>query len=125
LVASIPSIYRDLKEAISVHINPNQHPGPQFDWMTAAFGLMSATSIGPRRMKVDISELLQGLIVMAAIPTKWENLIPIICNGYEIHDLDIGIVRDVLVTQNENETNCGAHKGGNQANKLSGQVKAW
>ena len=32
--ASIPTVYQDLKEAISVRINPNQHPGPQFDKMS-------------------------------------------------------------------------------------------
>jgi hypothetical protein len=56
---------------------------------------------------------------MAAIPQKWDNLIPIICNSYETHDIDIAVVREVLVTQYENETNRGSHKGGSQANKLS------
>jgi hypothetical protein len=119
--ASIPSVYCDLKEAISMRINPNQHPGPQFDKLSAAFGRISAISIGSgsttRRMEVQTK--LQALIAMVAIPAKWENLIPIICNSNEIDDLNIGSVREVIVTQYENETNWGAHKSGSQANKLS------
>jgi hypothetical protein len=118
-IASIPFVYKDPKEAISIHLNPNQHPGPQLDKMCAAFGCLGAASFGPRNTTVDISPLLQGLIAMAAIPQKWDNLIPIICNGYETHDIDIAVVREVLVTQYENETNRGSHKGGSQANKLS------
>jgi hypothetical protein len=119
--ASIPSVYRDLKEAISMHINPNQHPGLQFDKLSAAFGRISAVSIGSGSTvrKMEVQTELQALIAMAAIPAKWENLIPIICNSNEIDDLNIGSVREVIITQYKNQTNQGAHKGGSQANKLS------
>ena len=58
---------------------------------------------------------------MAALPPKWEHLIPIICQGHDLADLDVAIVRDVLIAQYENETNRGQHKDhkANQANKLS------
>jgi hypothetical protein len=36
-MVSIPFVYRDLKEAISIRLNPNQHPGPQLDKMCACF----------------------------------------------------------------------------------------
>ena len=41
--ASVPTIYKDFKEAITIQFNPNQHPGPQFDKLTAAFGRLAAT----------------------------------------------------------------------------------
>jgi hypothetical protein len=65
-MALIPFIYRDLKEAISIRINPNQHPGPQLDKMCAAFGCLGAASFGPMNTTVGVSPLLQGLIAMAA-----------------------------------------------------------
>ena len=34
---TVPSIYKDFKEAISICINPNQHPATQFDKLSAAF----------------------------------------------------------------------------------------
>jgi hypothetical protein len=44
--ATIPSVYHDLREAITICINPAHHPGPQFEKMEAAFGHMSSTQIG-------------------------------------------------------------------------------
>jgi hypothetical protein len=68
--------------------------------------------------KVNVTDLLQALIAMAAIPSKWENMIPIIANGYEPEDLDLNTIQDMIVTQYKNEMNQGAHKGKEQANKL-------
>jgi hypothetical protein len=41
--ASLPSIYCNLREAITLHINPAHHPGPQFEKLEAAFGHISNT----------------------------------------------------------------------------------
>jgi hypothetical protein len=105
--ATLPSVYRNLKEALSICFNPNQHPGPQFDKMAAAFGRLGLVSFGSgyKAKKVNVTDLLQALIAMAAIPSKWENMIPIIANGYEPEDLDLNTVQDMIVTQYENETN--------------------
>ena len=124
---SIPSIYCDLKEAISIHINPNQHPGPQFDKISAAIQrlLVVSYTVGKVKRNLALDPVVVGLIALATVPSKWENLIPIICSSYELEDIIIGTVRDQVVTQYENEINHGGHKQlgkqGNPANahKLS------
>ena len=117
---SIPTCYRDLKEAISIRFNPAKHPGPQIDRMIAAFNRISQT-VTARSITVDltINTVLQGLIAMAAIPPKWENLVSILCANNELAELDIDTVREAVVTQYENETNRGGHKGAQNAQKLS------
>ena len=37
-VTNVPTIYKDFKEFFSFRINPNQHPAPQFDRLSAALG---------------------------------------------------------------------------------------
>jgi hypothetical protein len=122
--ASLPSIYCNLREAITLCINPAHHPGPQFNKLEAAFGHISNTIIGKgsHAKRISVPDTIQALIAMAAIPQKWENLIPIICNSFEIQDLEVSDIKDIVVTQFENETNHGTHKGNKKeqhANKLS------
>ena len=117
--ASIPSVYRDLKEAISIRINPNQHPGAQFDKIQAAIQRLSAVSytVGKTTRNLALDPVVVGLIALAAVPAKCENLIPIICSSYELEDIVIGTIREQVVTQYENEVNRGGHKqSGKQAN---------
>jgi transposase InsO family protein len=122
--ASFPSIYCNFREAITMCINPSHHPGPQFDKVEAAFTRIANTTIGKgsKIKRLSLPSHFQALIAMAAIPLKWENLIPIIQNGYEIEDVTFGDIRDIVVTQFENETNHGAHlknKKEQHANKLA------
>jgi hypothetical protein len=122
--ATLPSIYCNLREAITTCINPAHHPGPQFEKMEAAFGHISNTVIGKgsSAKKLHIPDIIQALIAMAAVPNKWEYLIPIVCQNVEIKDLEISDTKDIVVTQFENETNHGTHKGNKKeqhANKLS------
>ena len=110
--ASIPSVYRDLKEAISICINQNQHPGPQLDKITAAIQRLSAVSymVGKTQRNLGLDPVVVRLIALAAIPAKWENLIPIICSNYELEDVTNSTVCQQVITQYENEVNCGGHK---------------
>ena len=117
---TIPTLYRDLKEAISIHFDSSKHPGPQIDRMVVVFNCISQT-ITPGLITVDltINSVMQGMIVMATIPPKWENLVSIICANTDIVELDIEIVQDTIITQYENEMNCGGHKGAHNTQKLS------
>ena len=91
--------------------------------MSAAFTRLNNVSIGTganiRRLGIVAQH--QALILMAALLPKWEHLIPIICQGHDLADLDISMVCDIVIAQYENETNRGQHKEHkvNQANKLS------
>ena len=117
------TIYKDFKEAISIQIHNNSHPVPQIDKMSATFACLNNVSVGtaPNVHSLGIASQHQALILMATLPPKWEHLIPIICQGHDLANLDVAIVRDILIAQYENETNKGQHKEHkvNQANKLS------
>ena len=80
--------------------------------MSAAIQRLLAVSYMVKKMKhsLALDPIVVGLIALAAIPTKWEYLIPIICTSYELEDLTIGTVCDQVVTQYENEVNHGGHK---------------
>src|SRR5580693_2404325 len=66
--SSPQGMYKDFKEALNIRLNGNQHPGPQIDKMAACFQRMTAAS-------VPIPPQLQGMILLAAMPSKWEMLI--------------------------------------------------
>ena len=117
---SIPMCYRDLKEALSIRFDPAKHPGPQIDRMVGAFNRISQTvTTGSITVKLTINTVLQGLIVMAAIPPKWEHHVSIICANNDLAELDIETVWEAIVTQYENEMNRGGHKGAHNAQKIT------
>ena len=92
------TVYKDFKEAISTRIHNNSHPAPQIDKMSAAFTRLNNVSVGTGANihRLGIATQHQALILMAALPPKWEHLIPIICQGHDLADLDVAIVRNVL-----------------------------
>src|SRR5579859_869396 len=120
---SLPIVYRDFKEAISIRFNPNTHPAPQFEKMSAAFSRLAAVTVGtgPGPTSLAIMPSMQALIAMTALPQKWENLIPIICGGVAIADLKLSSVSETVIGQYETETNRGQHKAAstNTAQKIS------
>src|SRR6202012_1266898 len=120
--ATVPSIYKDFKEAISIRINPNQHPAAQFDKLSAAFARLGAVTFGTGTAATNLSikNQLQALIGLATLPTKWEHLVPILCQSTTLENLKLSDVTMAAIGQFETETNCGQHKGNVQsANKIS------
>ena len=65
--------------------------------------------------------VLEGLIALAAIPRKWEHLIPIITTTNVIEEVTFVEVCSTVISQYETETDKGQHKAANpaSANKLS------
>ena len=120
-VVSMPCIYKDFKEAISICFNPNQHPMPQFKKMAAAFACLGAVTVrtGANQTTLAIKPQLQALIVLSTLPSKWENLVPIICAGVTIADLKLDDVASQVIGQFETETNCGQHKSVQTVQKIS------
>ena len=118
--ASVPSVYKDFKEAISIRFNTNQHPAPQFDKLAAAFSRLGSVSVGtaPNVTQLSLAKQVQALIAMAALPPKWEVLVPIICQGEDLNDLDLSLVRNTVIAQYETEANRGQHRN-HTANRLS------
>ncbi len=120
-VVSMPCIYKDFKEAISIRFNPNQHPTPQFEKMAATFARLGAVTVGTgaNQTTLAITPQLQALIALSALPAKWENLIPIICAGVAIADLKLDDVASQVIGQFETETNRRQHKAAQSAQKIS------
>ena len=120
-VTNVPTVYKDFKEIISFHINPNQHPTPQFDCLSAAFGHLGNTEVHGSKGSLQLPEILEGLIALAFIPHKWEHLVPIITTTNAIDNMTFAEVRQTVISQYETETNKGQHKAAApaNANKLS------
>ena len=118
---SVPSIYKDLKEALNLCFNPNQHPNLVFDKMVAAFGHVQqvelTTRLMPQRLKID--QQIQAMITLTALPAKWESLIPIILSKYSLLHLNLDKVRSIIISQWKTETGQGQHKGAHNVNKIS------
>src|SRR6266404_3319653 len=119
--ATIPQVYKDFKEAINIRINPNAHPSLQLDRMAAAFQRLSHVAIGtaPNVTHLLFPSQMQAMVALAALPFKWEHLIHIIINNYEMEALTFDVVKDAIINQWDTETNCGGHKGSHNAQKLS------
>ena len=121
-VTNVPTVYKDFKEIFSFRINPNQHPAPQFDRLSAALGRLKSTNIKGRTDVLTLHETLQGLIALAALPHKWEHLVPIVITTNDIDEVTLAEVRSSVIAQYETETNKGQHKSASShaaANKLS------
>ena len=71
---TVPSIYKDFKEAISICFNMNQHPAAQFDKLAAAFAHLGSVTIGTgaNLVNLKVQDQFQALIALAALPSKWE-----------------------------------------------------
>ncbi len=119
--ATIPQVYKDFKEVINICINPNTHPSVQLDRMAAAFQRLSHVAVGtaPNVTHLSLPSQMQAMIALAALPYKWEHLIHIIINNYEIEALTFEVVKDAVTNQWGTEVNCGGHKGSHNAQKLS------
>ena len=121
-VTNVPTVYKDFKEIFSFRINPNQHPAPQFDCLSAALGCLKSTLIKGRSDVLTLHNTLQGLVALAALPHKWEHLVPIVITTNDIDDVTLAEVRSSVIAQYETETNKGQHKSPSShaaANKLS------
>src|SRR6201996_8281229 len=118
---TLPSVYKDFKEAISVRFNPNQHPAAQFDKLAAAFGRLAHVVIGTGadQHTLEVKDELQALIALAALPSKWETMVALITQNFELADITLKAVRKAIINQYETETNRGQHKGAQSANKIS------
>ena len=121
-VTNVPTVYKDFKEIFSFCINPNQHPAPQFDCLSAALGHLKSTQIKGRSDVLTLHNTLQGLVALAVLPSKWEHLVPIVITTNDIDDVTLVEVHSSVIAQYETETNKGQHKSASShatANKLS------
>jgi hypothetical protein len=107
------SIYKDFKETLNIRLNPSQHPTQQIDCMVAAFQHLTATFI-------IILPQIQVMILLSALPQKWEMLVSIVTQQHVLMTIQLSHVCDAILAQYELENVCSSGKGKQQhANKLS------
>ena len=117
--ATPTTIYKDFKEALSVHLHTDQNPSPSMDKMAACFQCLTSA-------EVDIPEQIKVMMLLTALPQKWEMLVSIVTQQCNLDTIKFVDVHDTVLAQFQSETmrgNCGQrNKGqnqGQQANKLS------
>jgi gag-polypeptide of LTR copia-type len=107
------SIYKDFKKTLNIRLNPSQHATQQIDCMVTAFQHLTAASI-------IIPPQIQAMILLSALPQKWEMLVSIVTQQHVLMTIQLSHVRDAILAQYELENVCSSGKGKQQhANKLS------
>jgi gag-polypeptide of LTR copia-type len=112
---TLTSIYKEFRTITTMTFNLAQHPAPQLDKMQAAFSRLLASSM-------PVPDPMQGLILLNQVPNRWEHLIPIITQNFDVEDLNFKEVCDAILAQWESEQNWNKGKFNNNpqhANKLS------
>ena len=113
-------VYKDFKEALSVRLYADQNPSPAMDKMAASFQRLTSA-------EVDVPEQIKAMMLLTALPQKWEMLVSIVTQQRNLDSIKFVDVRDAVLAQFQSESmrgNRGQHnnKGqnqGQQANKLS------
>jgi hypothetical protein len=96
-----------LNAQILLTANPNLY----FHKMFSAFAQMSTANVA-------VPPQLQVMIALAALPQKWEMLISVITGDIEMESLDLGKVRNAVITQFQVDSVCHSLNRHN-ANKIS------
>ena len=96
------TVFKDFKEAISIRIDATKHPLPQINRLQASVHRLSINGVA-------IPENIQAMILLSALPPKWEMLVSILCTNYEITNLELKHVREAVMAQWEAEKSKGKH----------------
>ncbi len=104
------TLFKDFKAAISIQIDATKHPLPQVNRLQAVVQCLSNNG-------VSMPKIIQAMILLSALPPKWEMLISILCTNYDLAHLQLKHVREVIVAQWEAKRTKG--KPQQSAQKLS------
>ena len=105
------SVFKDIKDCLSVHISMTANPNIYFDKMFDVFACMKAAD-------VKIPSQLQAMITLATLPQKWKILISVVTDACEMANLDLGEVHDAVMPQFQADSiHHSSHK--HNANKIS------
>jgi hypothetical protein len=104
-------VFKDFKDCINGHMNPNADPNIYFDKIFSAFACMKAANI-------TIPSQLQAMIALAALSQKWEMLISVVTGDNPLEDLILSNMRTAVIMQFQVDSVCHRSKQHN-ANKIS------
>jgi hypothetical protein len=113
------TVYKDFKDVLSVRLLADNNPLPAIEKMAASFQCLSEA-------KVTVPEQIQAMMLLSALPQKWEMLVSIVTQQHDLDKIKFIDVRNAILTQFQSESvhgKQGQHNNGNncgqQANKLS------
>ena len=90
-------VFADFRKVISFKISGNGHPTPEL--------LKLQNTIDQLRLdKVILDDFMQAMILLSAIPVKWDNVPATILATKKRTELTFNLVRDALVTEYERKT---------------------
>ncbi len=90
------TLFKDFKATISIWIDATKHPLPQVNRLQAVVQCLSNNG-------VSIPKIIQVMILLSALPPKWEMLISILCTNYDLAHLQLKHVCEVIMAQWEAE----------------------
>ena len=96
------TVFKDFKDAISIRIDATKHPLPQINCLQASVHRLTTNGVA-------IPEIIQVMILLSALPPKWEMLVSILCTNYEITNLQLKHVREAVMAQWEAKKSKGKH----------------
>ena len=94
--ATPTTVYQDFKETLNIRIKTDQNPGSQLDRMQAAFSRLSSAN-------VRLPQPIQAMIALAALPQKWEVLVPVVTGTITLDKLEFNDVREAVMSQFQTE----------------------
>jgi hypothetical protein len=113
------TIYKDFKEVLSVQLLADHNPLPAIEKMAASFQRLSEA-------KVTVPEQIQAMMLLSALPQKWEMLLSIVTQQKDLDKIKFLNVCNAILTQYQSESVHGkpgqrnnGNNRGQQANKLS------
>ena len=109
-IVSIATIYKYFKEATSVRLDGVKHPQLQINRMANAVHQLIDEGI-------SLPDNLQAMILLAAIPSKWDFLVSVVSSSYETDELTFKDVKEVIIAQWETDRN--QKRPSHSTNKLS------
>ncbi|EPQ49985.1 hypothetical protein GLOTRDRAFT_15289, partial [Gloeophyllum trabeum ATCC 11539] len=80
-----------LRGALSTKIPADQHPAPAFTKISKHFDTLEAA-------KVKIPTLIEGLICLYALPSRYENIAQMLVQATSADNMGIGAVREAVTT---------------------------
>ena len=96
------TVFKDFKDAISIRIDATKHPLPQINCLQASVHRLTTNGVA-------IAEIIQAMILLSALPPKWEMLVSILCTNYKITNLQLKHVCEAVMVQWEAKKSKGKH----------------
>ncbi|KAF8629560.1 hypothetical protein AX17_005624 [Amanita inopinata Kibby_2008] len=105
-------IFGDFRQVIAFQFSGNQNPDAEIPKLALLFGKLGANS-------VTINPFLQSMILLNAIPPKWDHLVSTFLSTKKKDDIKFDDIRSILVAEFHRQTMMQGIKPA-KANKISG-----